>query len=156
MCRLSEALVVAGCHAPGFASLHLVAWCHASGVGCLRRNCVKPVLTRKNFGRAGSSVEAANPIKIFRAFRAFRGQKMGCGRQPTPSLPCFPWLKNCMFRRPCNDVQRNGTFPLRVMTELTLVRSLLFCQVKFHLNDLKLVGWNNDTHLFCIMGYRIS
>jgi hypothetical protein len=23
--------------------------------------------------------------KIFRAFRTFRGQKMGCGRQPAPS-----------------------------------------------------------------------
>ncbi len=40
--------------------------------------------------RAISSVEAANPRKKFRAFRAFRGQKMGCGRQPTPSL--FVWF----------------------------------------------------------------
>jgi hypothetical protein len=32
------------------------------------------------------SVRAATTIKIFRAFRAFRGQKMGCGRQPAPSL----------------------------------------------------------------------
>jgi hypothetical protein len=31
------------------------------------------------------SIEAA-ALQIFRVFRAFRGQKMGCGRQPTPSL----------------------------------------------------------------------
>jgi hypothetical protein len=42
-------------------------------------------LTRKNFARASSSFEAAT-LQNFRAFRAFRGQKMGCGRQPTPSL----------------------------------------------------------------------
>jgi hypothetical protein len=30
------------------------------------------------------------PYKNFRAFRAFRGQKIGCGRQPTPSL--FVWF----------------------------------------------------------------
>ena len=35
------------------------------------------------------SVEAAT-LQNFRAFRAFRGQKMGCGRQPTPSL--FVWF----------------------------------------------------------------
>jgi hypothetical protein len=34
--------------------------------------------------RAIPSVEAAT-LQIFRVFRAFRGQKMGCGRQPTPS-----------------------------------------------------------------------
>jgi hypothetical protein len=39
--------------------------------------------------RAGSFVEAAT-LQIFRVFRAFRGQKMGCGRQPTPSL--FVWF----------------------------------------------------------------
>jgi hypothetical protein len=40
---------------------------------------VKPTLSRKNFGKAGSFVEAAT-LQIFRVFRAFRGQKMGCGR----------------------------------------------------------------------------
>ena len=35
--------------------------------------------------RAIPSVEAAT-IQIFRDFRAFRGQKIGCGRQPTPSF----------------------------------------------------------------------
>jgi hypothetical protein len=42
--------------------------------------------------RAISSVKAAT-LQIFRVFRAFRGQKMGCGRQPTPSFLWFPWLK---------------------------------------------------------------
>jgi hypothetical protein len=51
------------------------SWCHASGVGCLRRNCVKPTLSRKNFGRAGSSSKAAT-------------------LQNFPSFPCFPWTKN--------------------------------------------------------------
>jgi len=43
----------------------------------------------QEFRRAGSSVKAAT-LQIFRVFRAFRGQKMGCGRQPTPSL--FVWF----------------------------------------------------------------
>ena len=54
------------------------SWCHASGVGCLRRNCVKPVLTRKNFAGAISSVEAAT-------------------LQNFPSFPCFPWTKKRLW-----------------------------------------------------------
>ena len=41
--------------------------CHASGVGCLRYNYVKPALAHKNSVKAISSVKAAT-LQIFRAF----------------------------------------------------------------------------------------
>jgi len=62
-----------------FASYRGYSWCHASGVGCLRRNCAKPTLAHRNFGRAGSSVRAATHRKNF------------------PSFPCFPWTKNGLW-----------------------------------------------------------
>jgi len=46
-------------------------------------------LSKRNFAGAGLPVKAAT-LQIFRVFCAFRGQKMGCGRQPTPSR--FVWF----------------------------------------------------------------
>ena len=57
------------------------SWCHASGVGCLRRNCVKPASAHENLAGAIPPVKATT-LQIFRVFRAFRGQKMGCGGSP--------------------------------------------------------------------------
>jgi hypothetical protein len=69
------------------------SWCHASGVGCLRRNCVKPVLTRKNFGRAGSSVEAAT-LEKFSEFSVLSvDKKWVVGVSPRQVCSCGSWLK---------------------------------------------------------------
>ena len=70
------------------------SWCHASGVGCLRRNYVKPALAHKNFARAGLSGKAAT-LQIFRAFRAFRGQKNRLwAASPRQVFSCLSLLKN--------------------------------------------------------------
>jgi len=70
------------------------SWCHASGVGCLRRNCVKPTLTHKNFGRAGSSVRAATHRKNFPSFPCFPWTKNGLWAKPTQVFSCLSWLRN--------------------------------------------------------------
>ena len=66
------------------------SWCHASGVGCLRRNCAKPTLAHRNFARADSSVEAAT-LQNFSRF------------------PCFPWTKKWVV----GVSPPQGSFPLR-------------------------------------------
>jgi len=73
----------------------------------LRRNCVKPVLTRKNFAGAGSSVKAATPIKISWLFVYFVVKKISQLRFNELAIPsveaatpinfrgfsCGSWLK---------------------------------------------------------------
>ena len=104
MCRLSEALVVVGCHAPGSASLHLGLLM----VPRLRR-WMPPTQLRKadlgtqEFWQSRLIQQSSNPTK-FSEFSVLSVDKkwvvgssprqvcscgswlkMGCGRQPTPS-----------------------------------------------------------------------
>ena len=60
----------------GSAPLHLLLMVLASGVGCIRSNCVKPALARKN------SVKQSHPSKLqpykFSAFRASVDKNSAC------------------------------------------------------------------------------
>ena len=92
MCRLSEALVVVGCHAPGSASLHLGLLM----VPRLRR-WMPPTQLRKaglgtqEFWQSRLIRQSSNPIRNFRAFS------------------CGSWLKKWVV----GVSPPQGSFPLR-------------------------------------------
>jgi hypothetical protein len=59
---------------------------------------VKPTLTHKNFGRAGSSVRAATHRKNSEFSVLSVVKKWAVGGSPRQAFSCLSWLKNLAFR----------------------------------------------------------
>ncbi len=112
MCRLSEALVVVGCHAPGSASLHLGLLM----VPRLRRwmpptQLRKADLVTQEFWQSRLIQQSSNPTKFSEFSVLSVDKKWVVGVSPRQAFSCGSWLKNRLWAvSPCHGFSVYGLY----------------------------------------------